>query len=248
MIAIRSVSSTPITTLEDWLREAPPAAGLAHWMDLRSAKEMARRWLPGEVPAEVVSLLASSPATRTFIAAEACPELETRLDSFGGRHRRHDLVVTGSATLQSGDTLLSVEGKADESFGPKLTAIRVTEGSNRHLRARALTLAVLGCLPAHVPSVRYQLIHAAAGGLIEAKSRGASRAVLIVHEFRSRALSKGKLAQNHADLTQFVRHLAKAPTLYVESGALIGPFRVPGNAYVPATIDLFIGKAVVELN
>jgi hypothetical protein len=70
-------------SLDDWIRWAPPEKGEAQWKDGRSAKEFARRWLPG-LPAEVAAILDTHPATAAFVPTEGLPEHPTRLDEFGG--------------------------------------------------------------------------------------------------------------------------------------------------------------------
>jgi hypothetical protein len=49
---------------------------------------------------------------------------------------------------------------------------------------------------------------------------------------------------NTDDLNKFVGVLNGTRSTNVPLGVLSGPFRVPGNAYIPDNIDLFVGKAV----
>lgn len=39
-----------ISNLTDWFQHAPPAKGEAHWVDGRSAKELAKAWTQSGVP------------------------------------------------------------------------------------------------------------------------------------------------------------------------------------------------------
>ena len=91
-----SHSGDAITTIEEWFEKAPPARGEKHWKDGRSAKELARRWLRGRLPAEIQELLESHPATAGFVADYAVPETRTHFDEFSGP-RCHDLIVMGKA-------------------------------------------------------------------------------------------------------------------------------------------------------
>ena len=59
-------SGTDITSLEAWSALAPPAGGDRHWVDGRSAKELARRFMGGVVPPEVARVLDSHTALAGF--------------------------------------------------------------------------------------------------------------------------------------------------------------------------------------
>jgi hypothetical protein len=53
-----------IHSIADWFNFAPPRGGLRHWVDGRSAKELARAWFPPagglSVPEEFLALVNSS--------------------------------------------------------------------------------------------------------------------------------------------------------------------------------------------
>jgi hypothetical protein len=48
-----------IDSVDDWFRLAPPAGRQTQWVTYRSAKELARRWVGGEIPPEAQTALDS---------------------------------------------------------------------------------------------------------------------------------------------------------------------------------------------
>src|SRR5687767_5640494 len=101
-----------IDSEEAWKALAAPAGKDLHWVDDRSAKELARRWFSGTVPEEVQRVLESHAAFRDFVATEAWAEHKTPLDGYGGNTRNHDLLVLGRCGDET--AIVDVEGKADE--------------------------------------------------------------------------------------------------------------------------------------
>jgi hypothetical protein len=81
---IRSRSGITITAIAEWFAAARPAGGLKHWREGRSALELARRWVCGELPNEVAALLMSDLQTASFLPEECLAECQTRLDQFRG--------------------------------------------------------------------------------------------------------------------------------------------------------------------
>ena len=257
-----------VSTLEDWFRVAPPERGEVHWKDFRSAKEVARAWLRSgalAAPNEVIETLELNAATAGFVCGEVYGELETRLDDFVGGHRVHDVLAVGTAS--AGRTVLAVEAKADEAFGDatlaqRLRAKREDPRSNLPERVRALTVAIFGAdalvddwtLADQVNPVRYQLVHALAGTLIEATRRSATRAVLLVHEFVHESdpargtvgTSPTFVRRNASDLDLFLSRLGGL------EGARTGPFLEgplesrPAPLIAPG-IHYFVGKVTTKL-
>jgi hypothetical protein len=191
-----------IMSVEDWLAKAPPKRGIRQWKDYRSAKELAKSWfrMPDpSPPQELLLFLQRSFPLGDVTLIEAYPECVVALDRFSGEHRNADLVVLGAAMSQK--LAISIEAKADEPFADQLVGQyydrhRTVPGSNLPARIDGLTRALFNTeLDVRTRSLRYQLLHATAGALIEAKKRHADVAVFLVHEFISDQLDPGKLAE-----------------------------------------------------
>jgi hypothetical protein len=68
-VCIRSKVGNKITNVDEWVTYAPPAQGKRHWVDGRSAKELAKAWFRNDnlaIPQELHYLLESNVATSGF--------------------------------------------------------------------------------------------------------------------------------------------------------------------------------------
>ncbi|HEY0605470.1 MAG TPA: hypothetical protein VGD58_21290 [Herpetosiphonaceae bacterium] len=235
-----------IRSLEDWRRWGGPQHD-HQWQDAYSAKECAKAWFrlgSASVPIELADLFRSHPLTSGLVVRAVLPEVETKLDTFRGKGRVHDLVLLADAP--AGVVLVAIEAKAQESFGPTIDRAYAQSlqrpGSNAARRIEQLTQAVFGRpLDDTLRSLRYQLVHAVAGTLIQAKQERAQLAVFVVHEFGSDTKS---ISNNHADFQRFLRQLSggKAPAILRPDPFLDGPYWVPGGGHVPGNVPLLIGK------
>jgi hypothetical protein len=248
------VDSEAIETIADWFRLAPPKGKEAHWKDGFSAKELARAWCGPNgvcVPAELSALLASNATLGSVVLEDATPEYKIAFDDLPGERRNTDLVATGQANGKR--VAVSVEAKAAEPFSERVAAmlnssaiaIANEKWTNIPQRIQQLGRALLhvdknDSLP-RLGELRYQLLTATAGALAFAKERDAQAAVLVVHEFLRTTADPKQIANNAADLNQFVQRVSRG-TVSLVAGQLAGPFTVPGNQYIPAKIPLYIGK------
>ncbi|MEK4509693.1 DUF6946 family protein [Paenibacillus sp. FSL K6-2524] len=239
---IKNRSGLNISNLTDWFQHAPPAKGEAHWIDGRSAKELAKSWInSGEpkVPGELERLLDSHQDTKGVIAEIAIPECETKLDAFNGSGRKHDLIVYGKTSVNK--ILISIEAKADEPFGEVISNLIKRYSTNPRTkvpeRIKQLGLSVFGYR--EFGHIRYQLLHAVAGTLIEARINNCDQAVFVVHEFVPSGIHSKKSKQNNEDFQTFVELLTGTPLI---EGQLIGPIKVIGGTNIPSNIPLYIGK------
>jgi hypothetical protein len=239
-----------IRSVGDWFAVAPPKQGIRQWADGRSAKELAKAWFPvagdPRIPPELQALLDSRQETHGIGFDRGEPERETVFDNCGGEARNADLVLWGHNPR--GKVLVSIEAKADESFG-EIAGEYVRKSTARNPRSRVperfelLCHGVLGVGPddEEARAVRYQLLTAVAGALVEAQGYEADATLFIVHEFVG-ATDDKKLLANAADLNRFVRLLSRGSTEAISPGTLAGPFSVPGNEHFAGTKYLFIGK------
>jgi len=103
--------------------------------------------------------------------------------------------------------------------------------------------------------LRYQLIAALAGLVIEAKARDCEQGVFIVHEFLSipdperglEGTNPKKVKRNSVAFERFVQSLPGAPQTAVTAGNLVGPLEVPGDGRVPGELPLLVGKVTRRL-
>src|SRR4051812_45199938 len=104
--------------MSSWFEFAPPKKGERQWVDQRSAKELARAFCGSgvsRIPPELQALLDSTTSLGHIEMTEAWPEHKIALDSFPGETRNADLAAV--AFGRSGKVAVTVEAKADESFG-----------------------------------------------------------------------------------------------------------------------------------
>ena len=174
------VNEEEIRDEESWRRLAPPKRGELQWRIGRSARELAvylTGALPG-APAEIVQCLgdAGVDTDRDF---HWRAEYVTDFAGYGlgkGEGRNHDAVLWNS------DVFVGIEAKADEELGPILSEAVSGASENKLRRVEALRRMIFdnGVCP---PGIRYQLLTALGGVLLEADSRGAGKAVLLILTF-----------------------------------------------------------------
>ncbi len=252
LLSLQTSRGHTIHSVDDWFHLAPPKGGTRQWRDGRSAKELAKAWFRGSTPAvpeELEALFKSHLATNGLIIERGTPEMKTWLDDFGGEKRNHDLILTGHASGVS--TLVAVEAKADEEFGPVIQdylAETAGTSSNVPRRIDLLSRSIFGRpIDEELGQIRYQLLHGLGGTLIEARNQGATQAVFVVHEFISDHVATENVDRNAADFERFVRPLPGWEGGPISAGRLIGPIRVLGGEFVPTDIPAFIGKVTTIL-
>ncbi len=88
---IQSAAGQDIFSVEDWFQHCPPKKkGSEHWVDGRSAKELAKAWFRtgvAAVPEELTRLIRSHELTCDLVVESATPEGLTALDEFRGGTR-----------------------------------------------------------------------------------------------------------------------------------------------------------------
>jgi hypothetical protein len=178
-----------------------------------------------------------------------------RFDDASGS-RNADLALWARDT--GGPVAITVEAKADEPFDAPVAEVfskaleRLLERPASAGVARIVHLAeslfrAKEAGQMRVGDLGYQLLTATAGTLAHAAAIGASKAVLVVHEFVTIETSTTKLAANHADLTAFVRRISRGAVAGVDAGRLYGPIIVPGSPLFGTPAAFYVGKAVRKL-
>lgn len=224
-----------INDVDTWHQYAPPKEKEKHWKVGRSAQALAAYMteaLP-ELPTEIEALLGRFTSKDAELHWDA--EFVTALPG-KGNGRNHDAVIYNE------DIFVGIEGKADESFGNKYIAEELVGASdNKRSRIEQLTKMIFGDAPEAHPTVRYQLLTACAGILIEARKRGIQNALFLILVFKKeKAYSQAKLIENNKDLNAFLRELQAAE---IENGLYILPTRY-GKAH---EIDLYMKKIEIAV-
>ncbi len=249
-----------ITTLDQWKKFGAPKGKDKHWKDGRSAKECAIAWCGKNgaptVPAEISTLLASHLDISNCVIQEVIPEHPVRFDKLPGEPRNSDICCTGRD--DSGDLAISIEVKADESFGSivseelaRLTKkIANDENTNGILRIQQLSRWLLPKwsegLP-HLGELRYQLLTGMAGAIAYAKANETDRAIFIIHEFKTSATTDEKHAANAQDLNRFMNRFSDGLHAELEEGWLYGPFEVAAEPSSKEMVKVYVGKVVRDL-
>jgi hypothetical protein len=241
-----------IITLADWEKYAGPKSK-SHWVDDRSAKEVAREWLArGEhLPPKVSAALVGHARFGTVLEWQAEPEAKLRFDDFPGEPRNSDLAVHVRDT--TGSYLIAIEAKADESYGEtiektmeaaraRLAANPRSNGLDRIHQLMEAFFGTAASMDSKLLDLRYQLLTASAGALCEAERRSYSRVVLLIQEFITKKTRDENHARNTRDLLKFMNALNSGAALELESGKLYGPFKVPGGKLSKAQPEFYIGK------
>lgn len=165
------------------------------WVPGRSAYELAHSWqTAGGLPPAVRTALASSGHEVLLgLKLDVClAEKPVFLDTFTGPSMT-DLMAYGRNSRDE-TVVVGVEGKADESFGPRtdawvrgLTDRAPLEGIPRKTRTNRLAfLAEHLSIDISVDSeLRYQLLHRTASVLLEGELHAAAAVLLVVHAFGS---------------------------------------------------------------
>jgi hypothetical protein len=243
-----------IQTVDDWRRLAPPQKS-NQWKAGRSAQTAAEVWLEGRgrsLPPEVQVLLSGHDGFGSVQDGDWDAEPEVPLPFDDARNpRMTDILVL--AKDSHGPFVIAVEAKADETFGCTMTeelagaieAVLKTPASQKLRRVEMLAKALMrgqvnGAPP--IGALRYQLLTACAGALCEAKRRGFTRAIMLVHEFVTDQTRDQKHASNAADLDLFMNRITEGKIRHVENGDLCGPISIPGAQLNAAGVVLYIGK------
>lgn len=235
--------------ISDWRSWTPPKAATKQWRAGRSAMELARAWFTSPVPVvppEVRALLDSHDLTRDAVIRVGWPELKTPLP-LRGEARNHDLVAVGDAGGR--EILLAVEGKVDETMGPKLGKYwrKSKDDNERSLVCRRIDLLLAAVFGPDASAtdepwreLPYQMLTAVVGTVIEATNRQCPVGVVCIQEFITEAAKHKKLDRNQAAFESFLKALGitdpKPATLY-------GPFSVVSPEKVENEVQILIGKA-----
>ena len=262
-----------INSFESWKSFGlPPSRAAKHWKEGRSACAFARAWTSAGVVGmldEVSAYLESNAAFRGLRVLSGMVERETVLPFVNAGPRCHDLVVVGH--VGEDKVLISIEAKADEEFD-KPAEVKLIEAMKNPRttfpdRLEWLTTSILGLasfpdghLKLHEPArwLPYQLLSGLAGTLLEAQVMQASKAIFLIHEFKTSLTRDINHARNSATLNRFLDLLCEAngisPPASTIKQVMLGPIyfshipRARGRRVLPhlPKLPLYIGKIVTN--
>lgn len=202
-----------IIDCQSWFKTRPPKKGNAQWVDGRSAKELANyitKHLPS-VPKEIENAVKPLVSQNTKFDWDA--EYVTALPG-QGEGRNHD------AILFDDDIVITIEAKADEPLGNLIKDEMQKSSVNKLVRISALLNYIFKGNFAEYKNLRYQLLTASVGTILEAQKRNVSKAVLLILVFKTNGnISDKKLTENHQNIIDFL----KATDAYDENGLMVIP-------------------------
>jgi len=171
-----------------------------HWKPGASAMSLALSWekAVGEFPPEIKKLFRKSGFVEISELEPLLiiPELKVPLPG-GTRASQTDVFVLAKGN--AGLVPIAVEGKVDETFGPKVSEKRMKASPGQTERLDFLQEKLgLEDLPGNI---RYQLVHRTVSAILLAEQYGAHAAVMLVHSF-----SQKKDGLNHfEDFQEFLK-------------------------------------------
>ena len=210
-----------IVTIDDWYNVCPPKKGEKQWVDGRSAKELAKYILNAmpSVPNEIEKALSRIVPANTEFNWDA--EYVTALPGIG-EGRNHDAVLFGP------DIVVTIEAKADEPLGNLIEDEIKNASVNKLYRITKLLQYIFKDGAKNYHSLRYQLLTASAGTILEAENKGCKCAVLIVLTFKNNGnVTEAKMNVNHSDIDAFL----KATEAYEENGLYVIPNNTDTKLY-----------------
>ena len=225
-----------IYTNGGWFRAAPPEGKEKQWVPSYSASELADYFLryKGFLPPEIDFYLTEiGIASESFSSEpEYCTGLE-REGFGGGKSRQHDLLIVSDIN----EVVIGLEAKAREDLD-----VFVTEKGdnpltpNQEKRYAGLCEKILGQKIDSCINIRYQLLSATAGTLIEADKRQIKKAVLLILLFKTPVVTDEHVVSTKKDIDSFVSLLEKNNN---------GSYKCKN---FKRDIDLYIKYLVVDMN
>ena len=223
MLKLTTPQGSPITSYHHWTRPKKEY----QWKAGRSAMELALSWFRHDHPQppdELLSLLHSNTRLNNLQFTSGIPELVTPLPE-RGEGRNHDMSLIGNTNNEQ--VTVTIEAKADEPFGSDTILEYYTKAIKRRSKGTATRVPerieqLLAMIDPETPvrdskwkDIRYQLLTALCGTILQARIDDSTLAVLIVHEFWSGDTSTYKHKLNHEALEEFLGVLAGSKKILV---------------------------------
>lgn len=232
-----------IKTTDEWFENCPPQKGIKQWVPYRSAMEMAKYWT-SKKPDGISRLINERLRFGEFDIV--IPEYESMFDDYKPG-RMHDLLILN----RTKDSIITVEGKADESFGTNVY-LKELEGAIKEKAQKPSSMKFDRMINLYtkyflnnseVFNLMYQLVYWYAGTLCDAKKCRAKNMVMLNQVFKSKKTNDRLLNRNNEEYYRFIELISENSYREIGNEEIIGPIN---NKYTDG-VDLFIAKYVVEL-
>ena len=233
-----------IDNLEKWFELCPPMKKEDHWKDYRSAKEMAKFWLKEDNSKDFLKFIQN--VIPDFTYDYIIPEFPSNFDSYGSP-RKHDLLIAEKYSK----AIITVEGKADESFGSEefgkclIETIKIKNLKNNSKAFDRMINLYLNYFHSngYIFSIMYQLLYWFAGSLIDAIKEDTNNFIMVLQEFKSNNANPDKICKNHKDFENFIEFISEGKNKSIENRQIIGPLM---NKYTNNK-NLYIGYYSINL-
>ena len=219
-----------INNLEEWFKFAPPKQGAFHWKDYRSAKEHARYMTSNipYLPIAIEKLLSEYTNGKECSCFGECVTTFSSLGLGNGEGRNHD------SLLVFNDLVVGIEAKAEEKLDVLCGELKL-EDENKRARYDGVSNLIYGDSIVNHPKIRYQMLSATIGTLIEAKKRNVDKALLLIITYNSSKLTPVNVERNEKDVDAFIDSIMVGNELQTGYGKQNG-------------IKLFIKKLKIDLD
>ena len=227
-----------IISIDEWFKHCPPKKKEKHWVDGRSAKEMAKFWTNDKSINDFKTFIQQK--IIDFNYGYAFPEYESVFDNYSSP-RCHDLFICSTDSK----TIITIEGKVDEPFGKKKFGEKYKETLNTKKdndSSKAFD-RVVNLRDNYfngnekINDIMYQLTYWFAGSLSDAIRFNADNFVMVLQEFTTDLINLGQMLINHNAFIKFIELISEEKCNTFQSGKFLGPIN---NVYTKGK-NLYIG-------
>ena len=243
-----------IKNLDDWFKFCPPEGKEKQWVDLRSAKEMAKFWTTydGHYSESYLEDFKAfiGKSIKDFEIDYIVPEYVSKFDNFG-KSRQHDLLITET----NNNAIITVEGKADEPFGNIYFGEKFKETIDEKIKnndSNALD-RIINLFQNYFKSnaktleIMYQLTHWFAGSLVDTKKFKTENFIMVLQEFRSITTKIEKLEANHNEFEKFIELISEGKYSKIDQRQILGPINNTFTKGDNFNKNLYIGYYLIEI-
>ena len=216
-----------INSLSEWFKLCPPKGGEKQWIDYHSAKEMANFWAGQNRKVNYENFQNFlQKKIKDFDYNYIIPEYKSKFDDYRNP-RKHDLFITE----KNHKAIITIEGKAAESFGGKEFGIHFVETVLQKIenhKSKELDRMIELYIDYFkskddIFSIIYQILYWFAGSVCDAIKDGTDNVVMVLQEFKSNQINSKKQQKNKRDFEKFINFISEGKYKDIEEEDIIGP-------------------------